>query len=706
MIKFDYEIIRDEKDETKTYTPQIPKKFDDLVTIEGPNSSGKSTLLHILALGLYGRKNKRIKPSLKRKLNDLMEAKHQRLTFSVEIYDKKNGLKIVAEKPDLDKTQINVYEISKEKKKPLSFESFDRKYRLIYDVPENPLERLNELAYELKDIQNTLGIKVNQLMLKLRDVLEEITRARNPAKIKKFKEDITKLNLDLRIRKTEKKDLDEETSLIGQFFHCSLFLEKKERLSQIKAEVEDVKKQLKKNNKDQRQLQRKEMKFISDLTVHKDAMRTLFNGLISNLRKAKIKTKDNYIDLWKDKNIEDILDDEEKRRVFSSGINAFREKASELDRESEDDEKLNEANLLDDLIGVLEHYANTKIIVPGIETTVQDFIRILNEKVNEYKEIKAKHRFYSILLQQLDNLKVTAKRYINFFLPQIHEFSKDAISDKLVNLSSIESRIKDLNKEREKCAHACEYHKEEFIKLGIKESQVSDELDSLKRETCVKPYIYDHEDELEDKIRSLKESLIAVTKQIKEDEQNLYRWQRELERLAKKEPHQYQDYQNELNAIFVVTQKLEQRLVHEYEENIRYLIERDRKGKRLTEQQKRYFDSVSTYLATKVGELRHIDKSYQVTKIDLIGGKVYTESGKTIFLTDFGTGQSQSAYLKGLLKTTDNRKIIALIDEVAMMDTSSMQPIYDLLIEQYKKEQLLASVIIQKGEKLKVKPIC
>ena len=69
--------------------------------------------------------------------------------------------------------------------------------------------------------------------------------------------------------------------------------------------------------------------------------------------------------------------------------------------------------------------------------------------------------------------------------------------------------------------------------------------------------------------------------------------------------------------------------------------------------------------------------------------------------SDFGTGQSQSAYLKGLLQSNDGRKVIALLDEVAMMDSSSMKPIYDLLKDQAKTGELLAAVVIQKAEKPK-----
>jgi len=71
-------------------------------------------------------------------------------------------------------------------------------------------------------------------------------------------------------------------------------------------------------------------------------------------------------------------------------------------------------------------------------------------------------------------------------------------------------------------------------------------------------------------------------------------------------------------------------------------------------------------------------------------------------LSDLGTGQSQSAFLKGLLNTNDDRKIIALFDEVAMMDSKSLKPIYVKLKELHEQEKLLCGIIVQKADEFKI----
>lgn len=86
-------------------------------------------------------------------------------------------------------------------------------------------------------------------------------------------------------------------------------------------------------------------------------------------------------------------------------------------------------------------------------------------------------------------------------------------------------------------------------------------------------------------------------------------------------------------------------------------------------------------------------------------GTIHTEEGRIIRLADMGTGQGQNAYLMGLLNISDNRKIIALFDEVAMMDNKALFPIFTKLKELYEKDKLLLGIIVQMGNEMKIEEI-
>ena len=107
MIKYDYALKRDESDEVKTYKPDlIPQELPNLVYIEGPNSSGKSTLLHIMAVSFYGIKNSRIKQALQEKMDNLINSEHQHVSFKIVVTNKNNKVELTAEKRDFKSKDI------------------------------------------------------------------------------------------------------------------------------------------------------------------------------------------------------------------------------------------------------------------------------------------------------------------------------------------------------------------------------------------------------------------------------------------------------------------------------------------------------------------------------------------------------------------------------------------------------------------------
>ena len=119
-------------------------------------------------------------------------------------------------------------------------------------------------------------------------------------------------------------------------------------------------------------------------------------------------------------------------------------------------------------------------------------------------------------------------------------------------------------------------------------------------------------------------------------------------------------------------------------------------------EKKLYFDEVSVYLASIMKNIKHIDKTYAVKKIDMLGREVFASDGTVIKFDYFGTGQSQSAYLRGLLSRADKRKLVVLFDEISNMDTDSLEPIREKISELYSKGSLVMAMLVQKGDQTRV----
>ena len=136
MIKYDYQIIRQEGNVENTYTPtEFPKEIPLLSIIEGPNSSGKSTLLNIIALAFGGNKNDELSTSLREQVDYLLNSGHQTLKFNLEINNPIMDIKIVIEKRKHGSPAIVIKEILGSTESIISADTLSKDYKLIYDLP-------------------------------------------------------------------------------------------------------------------------------------------------------------------------------------------------------------------------------------------------------------------------------------------------------------------------------------------------------------------------------------------------------------------------------------------------------------------------------------------------------------------------------------------------------------------------------------------
>jgi hypothetical protein len=112
----------------------------------------------------------------------------------------------------------------------------------------------------------------------------------------------------------------------------------------------------------------------------------------------------------------------------------------------------------------------------------------------------------------------------------------------------------------------------------------------------------------------------------------------------------------------------------------------------------KYYGKLCAYLGGRLHVIRHIDGTYEVNKIDPKTKHIYTKCGRKINMLDMGTGQTHSTYLRQLLKTDESKKIIALFDEVAMMDKTSLKDVTEQMKQLYEQNKLLVGVIVQKHD--------
>jgi exonuclease SbcC len=224
-------------------------------------------------------------------------------------------------------------------------------------------------------------------------------------------------------------------------------------------------------------------------------------------------------------------------------------------------------------------------------------------------------------------------------------------------------------------------------------SNMMSEISKFSTYKELEPFFSLDEKQTQNKIEEIRKEIKNMNSQIIAKSTLVEQYKKELKNFEKQKKHVYEDKLDALDVLLKRVEILSQKLSRDYPKllkniNDKKIIQND--FERL------YYDEVSKYLGSRIGVFRHIDKTYEAKKIDLRSGIIYTCNDDKIYLSDMGTGQSQSAYLLGLLNIKDDkRKIIALFDEVAMMDDVSMKPIIDKMKNLYNDKKLLIGVIVQ-----------
>ncbi len=705
MIEYQYKIVRNEGDEERVYTPRLPTQLGDLVTIEGPNSSGKSTLLHILALGLFGLKNDNVNASLKTKLRDLAGSAHQAVTFSFSIKNEQSGLQIYSEKKNPHSQDLTVYEVANGKRSVLTQESFERKYNLIYDIPEDPLERLDELTKELRDRQASVGRSLKQLELSLRGTITEVNNAQDPKKLEEFRRLQKDAALSISKLSAELEHLEQDRVQLERHYASKFYLEYRRRKEAAVEKLRAVELRLTSLAKEHRVVQKQVRTFSREAENKLEALQIKFDELYYTLKTMKLKTKDDYLSLWKDQDLRRLFIDQEKQSIIFDGIRAFREQVQALDRAISKDGRLEEATFLGDLIGFLHRYSGIQTTLPGTDKTIPEFLAALEQRYKDCREIKVRHDMYLQLDTKLGELEKDSNFFVKINVPLLRRALRERETTGNDETESVQREVSRLRQEVENLNKRCEYFRDALIRAEAKEQDAEAVVAEIERIEHLRPYTAYGEQDLDAKLVDMRDEITKLERRKGETEYNKARYDQEIHRLEQQEPHPYQPRLGDLHRVLSQVQILAQRVLKDYDENLKALQSKKLRKQDLDKGQLAYYDAVAVYLGRRVGSIRHVDKDYSVNKIDLVERKILTCSDKVILLTDLGTGQSQSAYLKGLLSSKDNRKVIALIDEVAMMDSQSMKPIFDMLRKGYKDGSLLAAVVVQKGEQLSAHPI-
>ena len=704
MIEYEYRLRRDEGNETNVYVPRdIPTSLPNLVLIEAPNSAGKTMLLNILALGFHGLKTDRLDPALRERLQQLVESEHQSLEFKITLTDDDGAVLLKAGKAAMDKPEIVVRKPDGEREKILTAELFQRNYNLIYDIPENPTERLTQLVSEIHEDQNLYANRVGSLRSTIYRLITEVKDSRDPNQLKNLADTIKRNGELVKDLTREKVRLIVVRKLVDQLRVARGLSDARERWDRVDSEIKKLSKQLKDERTKGKKVNTKMRRLRGFATSAIDGMKDIHRSTTSILKAVLPKSERENLNMWERIDFDRSLRDLEFNDIPDTLVRRFR---GLLQKMVEDNRpKMVGATVYRELIEFLRRYQDTNVVLPGLDKTVDEFIVLLEETYREYEAMGILQKRIREAFEGFDELDKERRRASKLLL-DLRTMTKKYPDEEAGFPTADESEVRllRLSEEFDKLADKCSRLEGVCRNKGIDVDQLDSTLQELERDEILDPFRLYDVNELGRASATLGADVDSRSQRISDLETDTGYQKRVLSRLKKKKPHRYQDRLTELSDLHQKCLRLEQRLSKEFAEYLTALTRQEAPA-RPTKASNTYFDEVAKYLGRKLGSIRHIDKVYSVERIDLLEGLVHAKGGTVIRLADMGTGQSQSAYLLGLLSTNDPRTIIALFDEIAMMDSTSLEPIFRKLNELYESNRLLAAVMVQRGDEVKVEPI-
>jgi exonuclease SbcC len=710
MIKFNYQLIKNEGDQEVIYMPSvIPNEIDNLVYIKAANSSGKSTFLNIIALGLYGLKHPDIDKSLLKKMNSLMDPTHQKLNAEFSIENRKGVIELISKNSE---GKIKLIKIENGKEREILSDRFMREYNLIYDIPHDPTDRLKELTQEIETFQQYLGNDISEFSKYLANTIKEIQGSRDPKRLSTLEKE-NKENIQHQTQcNKEIVESDEKLDVLKRYFCTRFFKEYLDKRNETDQKIRSI-------NRDEelKSVKKKKTKLIgqksfSDMKIIMARVNNYHNDLTKDLIEYLPKEQLKVIESWKkfesieDTKIDDYVDDEEFGEITKKQIDSF---LKIFDSEIEKGDfkiVITEWQIYHEIIQFFERlsfeYKNDTIILPGVDKTINDFIRLLIEKNQQNAVLKKKYDDIKLIVSRLKQLKedidLLKERYFNEYQSQ-KDTGERAIDDRedLVSL-----KLQSLRQDLLIYQHKYDYYKEQCGLFDVVPNNLDKNYEAYSNsKKLLKIYKSYTESQLEGEINSQGQQLTKLKKEKSKLDGLIKHTQKEIERLEEQKEHKYTENLDLIEKLQKKTQILSGKIKSTFKKYITNITDPTHQSIDLNDQeQNRYYNELSKYLAKRLDTIIYVGKTYKVNKLDLIDEVITTDSGKTIKFTDFGTGESQATFLKGILETarTDKRKIIALFDEVGMIDDIRLSQVTDSLKKLFDEDRLLVGIVVQKAQ--------
>ncbi len=701
MIEYNYTFFRDEGDEVRPYHPRYPLKFFNVADLNGNSSTGKSTLMNLIALAFYGSDDPTLSAALRNRVKYLDENQKVTLDFKVEMSTSEgNRLKShVVKKLDgnghMLPTEITAYEIDASGNERRIFkEGFRKKYRLIYDIPDDPTKRLLHSIEEIQKAQKDYTDRIIGLKKTASLIEEEIRKSKDPAAIEEYNAKLVKLNEELERTQNTVNVAETTVKELRKLQYAKKIKTITDEIDRLKRLKTTTDKQNRKINTDNKKAESEYRIALTKLNVANTALFQTYRDCYEKMKIIKDLGEIDPIpiDYWFSFNQKIDLSPKDIPEDFVPITNTLIESVERAGKKYKSDNDENKYALLTSLMNILKDYSQKNESIEILQTTTDSIYSELKKELNVISQKVKKSQDYQNAQKSLEEC---IKKAMNAHQAFVSVPKKPEEQDKIEPGEDIKDKLEAEEKSLTRTVT-------ESSKYGVNATNYYTILDNAQKTAVLLPYLQMDSYQLPTAIRQLendirdgesaingkdglKSRIAIITNRLEELEKSkehpLFKYRKYVEKIIKTLDTIQKDLstKNGILSKFVNTQGVATNLTPNPE-------------------QKEYLNRVWKNLGKRLNHIRFIDTEYEITEVNLITSEITTTTGKTIKIFDMGTGESQNAYLLNVLRSNQESCIIAMFDECENMDYNLRMGIRQELISLYDSGHLLLGLTASHGK--------
>ena len=664
MFKIDYTLRRGNSEYHTSY-PDLGNENHNIFIFRGSNGLGKSTMMQILAMGMFGLNSEELSLEIKNKMKRLIaeDTEEFGFLFVISSIDKKIEINSSLKNKHLDGLRVLV------NGNPFNKTAFADRFQLIFDVPDEITKKLNS---SLVVIKRDLGDYISYTKTYLNDIQAQnnIINAYNNKT-----ERLHTLEVRLKGEKSESenysqrlKSVAEDYKKLRKSYVVKKFNEWDYQIESLSHQIEELEKRVDPRIQKSKQTKSSNSKqnFVDSLNEIKSKLSELGKGVGEiEVLKNSFELK-NLINGIKRYNGPDDFSEPFFKRNMSSLITIIQKLAD--DERNKPTKEENELELLENIIGVLKRYVTINPEIPGTNgKSLNQFLSdleyrktLLSVNLGEKKRFLLLEKKVSDLKNSLVDLRTKWKR-----ISSIEEDNQE-------NSEKLKEQLNELISNR------LDFHK--------KQLEILDEYNSMSDAERLIDYDLVDEDEYDttkSEYEQLKKNIEGMENKIKITESLLEEY-----RGTSVNPPEYT--KETLDHLSELASSVQMKLNDWWKlfSNMSGASIRDKSNIRPSAVA--FYDALGKYLANILEFVFHEGRKWGLKKIDLIKETFIVEDGFPITFNDISTGfNALNSLLAKMKQKYGGRKKILLFDEIGIMDEKNI----NILLTEIKKQVREGEVI-------------